>query len=97
MSISDYSVTVYQNADTHKLLNDLYVITRNQIETLLAKVKDGDELNTKDLKSLDMCYDGLRKLIIIQKELGTDKMASLPDDELRSLARKAIREEKKND
>jgi len=88
----DHTVTVYQNADNHKLLHDLYMITRKQIEGLRRKVEDEDELTAKDLKTLDLCYDGLKKLIGIEKELKTDTLASMTDDELKALARKTLRE-----
>jgi len=88
----DHTVTVYQNADNHKLLYDLYMITRKQIEGLRRKVEDEDELTAKDLKTLDLCYDGLKKLIGIEKELKTDTLASMTDDELKALARKTLRE-----
>ena len=88
----DHTVTVYQNADNHKLLHDLYMITRKQIEGLRGKVEDDEDLTAKDLKTLDLCYDGLKKLIGIEKELKTDALASMTDDELRALARKTIRE-----
>lgn len=88
----DHTITVYQNADNHKLLHDLYMITRKQIEGLRRKVEEEDDLTAKDLKTLDLCYDGLKKLIGIEKELKTDALASMTDDELRSLARKTLRE-----
>jgi len=88
----DHTVTVYQNADNHKLLHDLYMITRKQIEGLRRKVEEEDDLTQKDLKTLDLCYDGLKKLIGIEKELKTDALASMTDDELRALARKTLRE-----
>tara|TARA_Y100000310_G_scaffold253858_1_gene260840 strand:+ start:205 stop:507 length:303 start_codon:yes stop_codon:yes gene_type:complete len=88
----DHTVTVYQNADNHKLLYDLYMITRKQIEGLRRKVEDEDDLTAKDLKTLDLCYDGLKKLISIEKELKTDALASMTDDELKALARKTLRE-----
>ena len=88
----DHTITVYQNADNHKLLHDLYMITRKQIEGLRGKVEADDDLNQKDLKTLDRCYDGLKKLIGIEKELKTDAIASMTDGELRALARKTLRE-----
>lgn len=92
MAKLDYSVTIYQNADTHKLLHDLYIITRKQIETLRQRVDKGDELDSKDLKALDSAYDGLKKLISIQKELKSDKLAAMTDDELQYLVRKTQKE-----
>ena len=92
MAPKSHNVTVYQTADNHKLLHDLYIITRSQIEDLRTKVEASTELSAKDMKQLDLCYDGLKKLIGIEKELKTDALASMTDDELRSLARKAIRE-----
>jgi len=88
----DHSITVYQSADNHKLLHDLYMITRKQIERLRSRIDDDEELTAKDLKTLDLCYDGLKKLIGIEKELKTDAIATMTDDELRSLARKTLRE-----
>ena len=90
----DHSITVYQSADNHKLLHDLYMITRKQIEGLRRKIEDDDDLTAKDLKTLDLCYEGLKKLIGIEKELKTDALASMTDDELKALARKTLREAK---
>ena len=94
MATKDHTVTVYQNADNHKLLHDLYMITRKQIEGLRTKVDKDAELTAKDVKTLDTCYDGLKKLIGIEKELKTDALASMTDDELKALARKTLREAK---
>ncbi len=88
----DHTITVYQNVDNHKLLDDLYMITRKQIEGLRGKVDNEDVLTQKDLRTLDLCYDGLKKLIGIEKELKTDALASMTDDELRGLCRKTLRE-----
>ncbi len=88
----DHTITVYQNADNHKLLHDLYMITRKQIEGLRDKVEAEADLTQKDLKTLDLCYDGLKKLIGIEKELKTDAIASMTDDELRAVVRKTLRE-----
>ena len=88
----DHTVTVYQNADNHKLLHDLYMITRKQIEGLRDKVEAEADLTQKDLKTLALCYDGLKKLIGIEKELKTDAIASMTDDELRAVVRKTLRE-----
>jgi len=88
----DHTITVYQNADNHKLLHDLYMITRKQIEGLRTKIDNEDDLSQQDLKTLDLCYDGLKKLIGIEKELKTDALGSMTDDELRALARKTLRE-----
>jgi|TARA_Y100000296_G_scaffold56382_1_gene64696 hypothetical protein len=94
MPAKGHTVTIYQNADNHKLLHDLYMITRSQIEGLRVKIDNSDELTAKDMKTLDLCYDGLKKLIGIEKELKTDALASMTDDELKALARKTLREAK---
>ena len=67
MAKLDYSVTIYQSADTNKLLHDLYIITRAQIESLRRKTDSQQDLDAKDLKALDSAYAGLAKLIAIQK------------------------------
>ena len=90
-----HKVTVYHNTDKHRLLHDLYKITRTQISRLLERVEAGDDLGTVDLKTLDLSYDGLKKLIAIEKELKSDKIGSMTDDELDSLVMKARRERKK--
>ena len=92
MATLDYSVTIYQTADSHKLLHDLYIITRYQVETLRQRVEKGDELDSKDLKALDSAYAGLSKLIAIQKDLKSDKLSSMTDDELQYLVRKTQKE-----
>ena len=96
MKAKSHTVTIYQSADNHKLLHDLYVITRKQIERLKAVAEDG-ALLAQDLKALDSAYDGLKKLIGIEKELKTDALASMTDEELKALSRKALREGKGND
>ena len=60
MSKDSPTVTVYQSADNHKLLHDLYVITRSQIERLKVVAESG-ELSAQELKALDSAYDGLKK------------------------------------
>tara|TARA_R110002020_G_scaffold65599_1_gene173186 strand:- start:238 stop:528 length:291 start_codon:yes stop_codon:yes gene_type:complete len=96
MKAKSHTVTIYQSADNHKLLHDLYVITRKQIERLKSVAEDG-ALLAQDLKALDSAYDGLKKLIGIEKELKTDALASMTDEELKALSRKALREGKGND
>lgn len=91
-TLKDLSVTVYQNADMHKLLHDLYVITRKQISDLRDRIDNDEELSTKEMRSLDACLDGVKKLIGIERELKTDALGSMTDDELRALARKTLRE-----
>jgi hypothetical protein len=88
---TDQKITIYRNADKHLLLNQLYSITRKQVGGLHEKSEDGDELSDKDMKRLDLCYDGLKKLIGIEKELKSDAIGSMPDEELRALVRKTLK------
>lgn len=88
---SDKKINIYRNADKHLLLHQLYAITRQQVGGLHEKSEDGDELSDKDMKRLDLCYDGLKKLIAIEKELKSDAIGSMPDEELRALVRKTLK------
>jgi hypothetical protein len=90
-----HKITVYHTTDKHRLLSDLYKITRTQITKLLEKVEEGLELSSTDLKTLDLSYDGLKKLINIEKELKSDKIGSMTDDQLEALVMKARRDRKK--
>ena len=90
-----HKITVYHNTDKHRLLHDLYKITRTQISKLLEKVDEGSDLTATDLKTLDLSYDGLKKLIGIEKELKSDQIGSMTDDELDALVMKARRDRKK--
>ena len=96
MAKLDYSVTIYQTPDTNKLLHDLYIITRAQIESLRRKTDVGGELDAKDLKALDSAYAGLARLIAIQKELKSDKIASMPNEDLETLVRKTQKERRES-
>ena len=89
-----HKIIIYQNADKHLLLNNLYTITRKQIAGLLETSESGKELSDKDMKRLDLCYDGVRKLIAIEKDIKSDSIGAMPDSDLRALARKALREAK---
>ena len=92
----EHKVTVYHNTDKHRLLHDLYTITRTQISRLLEKVEDDHELTSTDLKTLDLSYDGLKKLIGIEKELKSDQIGSMTDDQLDALVTKTRRERTKS-
>lgn len=93
----EHKVTVYHNTDKHKLLHDLYTITRTQVSALLEKINSDTELTSTDLKTLDLSYDGLKKLIGIEKELKSDKIGSMTDSELDSLVTKTRRERTKRE
>lgn len=91
-----HRITVYHNTDKHRLLHDLYTITRTQITRLVEKLELDEEFSSTDLKTLDLSYDGLKKLIGIEKELKSDQIGSMTDDELDALVLKARRERKKS-
>ena len=85
-------VSIYRNTDKHRLLHDLYTITRTQITRLVEKLETNEEFSSTDLKTLDLSYDGLKKLIGIEKELKSDKIGGMTDEELDALVTKARRE-----
>tara|TARA_R110002012_G_scaffold202391_1_gene371439 strand:- start:21774 stop:22214 length:441 start_codon:yes stop_codon:yes gene_type:complete len=92
--ISGSKVTVLQTADKHKLWADLFSITESQIGSLKEKIEAGEELDPKDMSKLDSCYNGMKKLLEIESVLKSDAIASMSTDELRRMAKKAIRESK---
>ena len=85
---------VLQTSDKHKLWADLFSITESQIGSLKDKVTDGLELSKDDMSKLDSCYSGRKKLLEIEAILKSDVIASMSTDELRRMAKKAIRESK---
>jgi hypothetical protein len=92
--IGGSKVKVVQTKDKHKLWDDLFSITESQISGLKTKVQDGEELDPKDMSKLDSCYNGLKKLLEIEATLKSDAIASMSTDELKRVAKKAIRESK---
>ena len=86
-----------QSQDKHALWEDLFSITESQIRALKVKVDDGEELDVKDMSKLDSCYGGMKKLLEIEVVLKSDAISSLSTEELKRLAKKAIREAKDND
>ena len=94
--VAGSKVTILQTADKHKLWSDLFSITESQIRGLKEKVTDGIELDSKDMSKLDSCYGGMKKLLEIETILKSDAIASMSTDELRSMAKKALRESKKS-
>ena len=95
--ISGKKVRVVQSQDKHALWEDLFSITESQIRALKVKVDDGEELDVKDMSKLDSCYGGMKKLLEIEVVLKSDAISSLSTEELKRLAKKAIREAKDND
>ena len=95
--IDGKNVRVVQSKDKHALWDDLFSITESQIKALKTKVEDGEDLDTKDMSKLDSCYGGMKKLLEIEVVLKSDAISSLSTDELKRLAKKAIREAKEND
>tara|TARA_R100000656_G_scaffold9416_1_gene10264 strand:- start:6790 stop:7224 length:435 start_codon:yes stop_codon:yes gene_type:complete len=95
--IDGKKVRVVQSKDKHALWDDLFSITESQIKALKTKVEDGEDLDTKDMSKLDSCYGGMKKLLEIEVVLKSDAISSLSTDELKRLAKKAIREAKEND
>jgi len=92
--ISGQKVKVLQTADKHKLWADLFSITESQIKALKDKIEDGEELDPKDMSKLDSCYNGMKKLLEIESVLKSDVIASMSTEELKRMAKKAIRESK---
>ena len=95
--VSGKKVRIVQSKDKHALWDDLFSITESQIKALKVKVDDGEELDVKDMSKLDSCYGGMKKLLEIEVVLKTDAISSLSTEELKRLAKKAIREAKDND
>ena len=85
-------VRVVQSKDKHALWDDLFSITESQIKALKLKIEDGDDLDHKDMSKLDSCYGGMKKLLEIEVVLKSDAISSLSTEELKRLAKKAIRE-----
>ena len=87
-------VKVLQTSDKHKLWADLFAITESQIGSLKDKVENDQELDPKDMSKLDSCYNGMKKLLEIEAILKSDAIASMSTEELKRMAKKAIRESK---
>jgi len=92
--IGGQKVEIVQTQDKHKLWAELFSITESQITGLKTKVESGEELDPKDMSKLDSCYNGLKKLLEIEATLKSDAIASMSTDELKRVAKKAIRESK---
>ena len=95
-SVQGKKAKILQTQDKHKLWNDLFEVTEAQITALKRKVTEGKDLDDKDMRKLDGCFNGLKRLLEIENQLKSDAIAAMTDDELVKLARKAIRE-RKND
>jgi len=93
-SVHGRKVKVLQTQDKHRLWGDLFSITESQIRSLKDKVDSGDDLDPKDMNKLDSCYNGLKKLLEIESVLKSDAIASMTTDDLKRVAKKAIRESK---
>lgn len=94
MASKERTVTIYDNVDNHKLLHDLYIILDSQISVLKGLAEKGVVLGSQEMKSLDTCMDGLKKVISVGKELKGDGVSSMTNDEVRGLARKSLRQKK---
>ena len=92
--VGGQKVKVLQTQDKHKLWADLFSITESQIKGLKEKIEGGQELNPKDMNKLDSCYGGMKKLLEIEAILKSDAISSLSTEELKRIAKKAIRESK---
>jgi len=92
--ISGSKVEILQTQDKHKLWADLFSITESQIGLLKEKIESGLELDPKDMSKLDSCYGGMKKLLEIETILKSDAIASMSTEELKRMAKKAIRESK---
>ena len=92
--VAGQKVKVLQTQDKHKLWADLFSITESQIQGLKEKIEGGEELNPKDMSKLDSCYGGMKKLLEIEAILKSDAISSLSTEELKRIAKKAIRESK---
>jgi hypothetical protein len=93
-SVQGRKVKILQTQDKHKLWNDLFYITESQITSLKDKIDSGDELDNKDMSKLDSCYNGMKRLLEIETALKSDAIASMTTDDLKRIAKKAIRESK---
>lgn len=89
-------IRVRHTVDYHQMHNDLSKIVRNQIDKISAKIQADIDLDAKELKRLDTCFDGLKRLLDIGKLLKGDKISSMTDDELKKAARKVLREGRKH-
>ena len=97
-SVGGSKVKIVQSRNKNKLWDDLFHITESQIGRLKEKIDTGDELDHKDMQKLDSCFNGMKKLLEIEVQLKSDKIAKMTDEELMRLAKKAMRERKqKND
>tara|TARA_R100001510_G_scaffold51621_1_gene51593 strand:- start:174 stop:614 length:441 start_codon:yes stop_codon:yes gene_type:complete len=92
--IAGSKVTILQTQDKHKLWADLFSITESQIGLLKEKIESGLELDSKDMSKLDSCYTGMKKLLEIETVLKSDAIASMSTEELKRMAKKALRESK---
>ena len=95
-SIHGKKPRIVQTKDKHKLWDDRFSITDSQISLLKGKVDSSEELDEKDMRKLDGCFNGMKRLLEIENQLKSDFIASMTDEELVKLAKKAIRE-RKND
>ena len=95
-SIHGKKPRIVQTKDKHKLWDALFSITESQISLLKGKVDSSEELDEKDMRKLDGCFNGMKRLLEIENQLKSDFIASMTDEELVKLAKKAIRE-RKND
>jgi len=93
-SVQGRKVKILQTQDKHKLWNDLFYITESQITSLKVKIDSGAELDNKDMSKLDSCYNGMKKLLEIETALKSDAIASMTTEDLKRVAKKAIRESK---
>ena len=93
-SVMGKKAQIVQSRDKHKLWDALFHITESQITALKGKIKDGEDLDHKDMQKLDSCFGGLKKLLEIESQLKSDSISKLSNDELEKLVRKALRERK---
>jgi len=89
-------LSIVPSANYHRMHDDLSTIVRSEIDKLNSVVASGRDLDIKELKRLDTCFDGLKKLLDIEKLLRTDRVSSMTDAELLRAARKALREKPKH-
>jgi len=93
-SIGGKMVDVIPLRDPKELWSDLYTITQSQVQDLKDKVTGGQELDKTDFQKLDSCYRGLERLLVIEKDLKSDVLTKLTNDELSKLVKKTQREER---
>ena len=91
-SVQGRKVKILQTQDKHKLWADLFYITEKQITSLKDKIDDGNDLDPKDMNKLDTCYNGMKKLLEIESALKSDAIASMTTEDLKRVAKKALRE-----